>query len=95
MLVETLFFYHPAVWWASRRIRVERELCCDDIAVEACGDAVGYAQALTKVARMQISRPGLALGATGGPFLQRIQRLLGVTTTSRPAYRCGSRWRHS
>jgi len=86
MLVETLFFYHPAVWWASRRIRVERELCCDDIAVEACGDAVGYAQALTKVARMQISRPGLALGATGGPFLQRIQRLLGVTTTSRPAY---------
>jgi beta-lactamase regulating signal transducer with metallopeptidase domain len=86
MLVETLFFYHPAIWWASRRIRVERELCCDDIAVDACGDAVSYAQALTTVARMQISRPGLALGATGGPFLQRIQRLLGVTTTSRPAY---------
>lgn len=84
MLVETLFFYHPAIWWASRRIRVERELCCDDIAVEACGDAVGYAQALTTVARMQISRPGLALGATGGPFLQRIQRLLGATTASRP-----------
>jgi beta-lactamase regulating signal transducer with metallopeptidase domain len=85
MLVETLFFYHPAIWWASKRIRVERELCCDDIAVDACGDAVSYAQALTKVARMQLSRPGLALGATGGPFLQRIQRLLGVTTTSRPA----------
>jgi beta-lactamase regulating signal transducer with metallopeptidase domain len=86
MLVETLFFYHPAIWWASRRIRVERELCCDDIAVDACGDAVGYAQALTKVARMQITRPGLALGATGGPFLQRIHRLLGVTNASRPAY---------
>ncbi len=23
-LVETLFFYHPAVWWLSRRIRIER-----------------------------------------------------------------------
>ena len=87
MVVETLFFYHPAVWWTSNRIRVERELCCDDIAVEACGgDAVGYAQALTRVARMQLSRPGFALGATGGPFLQRIQRLLGVATTNRPAY---------
>ncbi len=58
MLAETLFFYHPAVWWASRRIRVERELCCDDIAVDACGDAVGYAQALTKVARLQVTRSG-------------------------------------
>jgi beta-lactamase regulating signal transducer with metallopeptidase domain len=86
MLVETLFFYHPAVWWTSKRIRVERELCCDDIAVEACGDAIGYAQALTAVARLQISRPGLALGATGGPFVQRIQRLLGVATTRRPIY---------
>ena len=85
LLVETLFFYHPAIWWASKRIRIERELCCDDIAVAACGDAVSYAQALTKVARMQISRPGLALGATGGPFLQRIQRLLGVTSSTRPA----------
>ena len=24
LLVETLFFYHPAVWWLSHRIRVER-----------------------------------------------------------------------
>src|SRR5262245_38734854 len=27
--VETLFFYHPAVWWISNRIRIEREHCCD------------------------------------------------------------------
>ncbi len=32
-LIETLFFYHPAVWWLSRRIRNERENCCDDIAI--------------------------------------------------------------
>ena len=86
MLAETLFFYHPAVWWVSKRMRVERELCCDDIAVDACGDALSYAQALTKVARLQLTRPGMALGATGGPFLQRIQRLLGAAPTTRPAY---------
>ena len=36
--VETLLFYHPAVWWLSRRIRIERELCCDDIVVAVCDD---------------------------------------------------------
>jgi beta-lactamase regulating signal transducer with metallopeptidase domain len=84
MLAETLFFYHPAVWWASRRIRVERELCCDDVAVQACGDVVCYAQALTSVARLQIAPSGLALGSAGGPLLMRIQRLLGVASVGRP-----------
>ena len=32
-VVETLLFYHPAVWWISNRIRHERELSCDDLAV--------------------------------------------------------------
>lgn len=36
--VETLLFYHPAVWWISRRIRVERENCCDDLALSVSGD---------------------------------------------------------
>jgi beta-lactamase regulating signal transducer with metallopeptidase domain len=84
MLVETLFFYHPAVWWASRRIRIERELCCDDVAVQACGDAVGYAQALTSVARLQIAPSSVALGSAGGPLLMRVQRLLGVASVGRP-----------
>src|SRR5262245_32870159 len=45
-LIETLLFYHPAVWWVSRRIRQEREHCCDDLAVAVCGDACAYARAL-------------------------------------------------
>lgn len=35
--VETVLFYHPAVWWVSRQVRIEREHCCDDFAVAACG----------------------------------------------------------
>jgi beta-lactamase regulating signal transducer with metallopeptidase domain len=45
--VETLLFYHPAVWWLNKRIRVEREHCCDDMAVALCGNAIEYARALT------------------------------------------------
>jgi len=77
IVVETIFFYHPVVWWISNRIRMERELCCDDLAVACCGDAPGYARALTALERMRMAAPALALSATGGPLLFRIQRLLG------------------
>ena len=77
-LIETLLFYHPAIWWVSARIRSERELCCDDIAVAVCGDAVGYARALAKLARVRIAAPQLALSSTGGQLLFRIQRLTGM-----------------
>lgn len=84
MIAETAFFYHPAIWWISRRIRVERELCCDDIAVETCGDAVCYARALTSVAQWQVAQTGMALGTAGGPLVMRIQRVLGVASIPRP-----------
>jgi beta-lactamase regulating signal transducer with metallopeptidase domain len=78
VLIETLLFYHPAVWWTSARIRRERELCCDDLAVRVCGDAVCYARALTRLERLRLDSPRLAMGSTGGPLVYRIQRLLGA-----------------
>jgi len=77
MIMETLFFYHPAVWWTSNRIRVERELCCDDLAITACGDPLCYAQALTRIAATLVPAPSVALGAASGSLRLRIQRLLG------------------
>lgn len=74
--VETLLFYHPAVWWVSAQIRQEREHCCDDLAVAACGDVLMYARALTALEQMRVSAPQLAVGASGGSLLVRIERLL-------------------
>src|ERR1039458_1697001 len=78
ILVETLLFYHPAVWWTSARIREERELCCDDVAVSSCGDALCYARALTRLERLRLTAPALALGSAGGPLAYRIRRLMGA-----------------
>ncbi|HZI80617.1 MAG TPA: M56 family metallopeptidase, partial [Vicinamibacterales bacterium] len=72
---EILLFYHPACWWLSRRIRAERELCCDDIAVSLCGDRLLYATALADLEALR-GAPGLALAATDGPLLQRVRRLV-------------------
>src|SRR5258707_3650051 len=75
--VETLLFYHPAVWWVSQRIRTEREHCCDDEAVALCGDAVKYARALTMMEEWRTA-PSLLMAANRGPLSQRVVRLLGL-----------------
>jgi len=78
MLAETLLFYHPAVWWTSKRIRVERELCCDDLAVRFSGNALRYARALTRLEKLRLTTPDVAMASTGGPLLYRIQRVAGI-----------------
>jgi TonB family protein len=79
--VETILFYHPAVWWVSRQVRIEREHCCDDFAVSACGDAAMYVEALTSLeARRAIGGPVLA--ANGGKLKDRVARLLNAPAES-------------
>ncbi len=75
--VETLLFYHPAVWWVSRQVRLEREHCCDDLAVAVQGDALAYARALAELETWRAKGPHFALAANGGSLLARIERLLG------------------
>ncbi len=77
-LVETLLFYHPAVWWLSRRIRIERENCCDDLAVSLCGDPYAYARALADLEELRADSSRLVLAATGGSLLYRVRRLIGA-----------------
>jgi beta-lactamase regulating signal transducer with metallopeptidase domain len=87
-LGETVLFYHPGIWWVSRQIRLERELCCDAIAVRLTGEPVRYAQALEYVARQRLEavRPILAagMGGTEMTLLERIQRVLGIESPRKP-----------
>jgi beta-lactamase regulating signal transducer with metallopeptidase domain len=77
VVIETLLFYHPGVWWLNRRIRAERENCCDDAAIVLCGDAVEYARALTLMEEWRVA-PAMAMAANRGPLSDRIMRLLGA-----------------
>lgn len=78
-MVETVLFYHPAVWWVSRQMRLERELCCDDQAVALCGDPLLYSHALARLEELRArlrKHPRLAAASHGGSLMNRIQRLL-------------------
>ncbi len=74
--VETLMFYHPAVWWVSGRIRCEREFCADDLAMQVCDRREEYAQSLVAVAETSLAIPAHAVAVTGGSLLQRVHRIL-------------------
>ena len=84
VVVETLLFYHPAVWWLSRRIRDERELCCDDIALAIVGDRATYGRMLLALEELRhaslletLVTPA-TMAATGGSLVARILRLMPV-----------------
>jgi hypothetical protein len=89
-LVEVLLFYHPGVWWLSRRIRAERELACDTFAVSLLGDTLPLAEALTHLERRGLGRDSLAPApaAHGGSLMERITHLLlpPRRTSSAPAF---------
>jgi len=82
-VVEALLFFHPAVWWISKQVRLEREFCCDDSSVQVLGDAKLLAEALAGMEALRLN-PAV-LGANGGPLMQRITRILGVRQTPRTA----------
>jgi beta-lactamase regulating signal transducer with metallopeptidase domain len=91
--VETLLFYHPAVWWVSEQIRREREHRCDDRVLEAQGEGHSLAEALVTLAERAHAAEPLALAATDGSVASRVRRLLQgqpagstATTASRKSW---------
>lgn len=85
--IEILFFFHPATWFISGKVRDERENCCDDFAVEICGDSLVLAKALTQVASYQQQpRLAMAFGAKRQTFMDRIKRIIGINDTKPMSY---------
>ena len=80
-VIETLFFFHPAVWWLSGRVRHERELCCDDLALKICPNPVVYASALFHLEEHRSRQMRLAMALDGHQSPQtlrmRVARILG------------------
>ncbi len=81
-VVETLLFFHPATWWISRQMRIEREHCCDDLAVSVTGDRVAYARALARLGELLDDQPtrsdALVVAASGASLLDRVSRVVGL-----------------
>jgi beta-lactamase regulating signal transducer with metallopeptidase domain/peroxiredoxin len=82
--IETMLFYHPAIWWVSRRIREERECGCDEWAVATMGNRLVYAEALLRIAELRDGAESgvplaAGLAASGGALETRIRRVLRLS----------------
>jgi len=84
VIAETLLFYHPAIWWLSSRIRQERELCCDDIALGLDVDKAVFARTLLTLEELRQKAMVPAMAATGGDLTARVRRLL-ITPHTTPS----------
>lgn len=89
-VVETLFFFHPAVWYVSRRVRQEREFCCDDAVVARCSDPSIYASALVRLEEERNAGLRFAMALDGNSrsgLRARILRILGHAGDEGRAFR--------
>lgn len=46
--------WHPAIWWCDRRLHLEREMACDEMAVAVTGSRKAYAACLARLATLAI-----------------------------------------
>ena len=78
MCVESVFWFHPLVWWIGARLMNERERDCDE-AVLAKGAAPGeYARGILQVCRSYVALPGSCAAGICGSDLKK--RILGIMT---------------
>ena len=73
-IVESLLFFHPAVWIVSRWVRRDREDCCDAVVVAHTAKPQAYAELL--VALASTSHPLAGLAMAHHPLAGRIRRIL-------------------
>jgi len=84
-MIEIVLYYHPAIWWISANIRLERESCCDELAIHYTGNNIHYAKTLVKIQEINqaSNQPSLALyfNKKESFFSNRIKRILNMTQT--------------
>jgi uncharacterized protein (TIGR03435 family) len=77
MIVETLFWFHPLVWWLGARMLEERERACDEEVVRLGNDPEAYAAGILHVCRFYLSSPlDCAPGVTGADLKKRIEAIM-------------------
>jgi len=77
MVVETLFWFHPMVWWIGTRLVEEREQACDAAVLQSGSKAAVYAEGILKVCKSYVESPlGCVSGVSGADLKRRIARIM-------------------
>ncbi|MEO8368792.1 MAG: M56 family metallopeptidase, partial [Candidatus Solibacter sp.] len=81
MLVETLCWFHPIVWWIGARLVEERERACDEEVLGQGSPPEVYAAGILNVCRFYLESPlPCAPGVTGANLRKRIEAIMTKRT---------------
>jgi len=91
MVVETVFWFHPAVWWIERQLIDERERACDEAVLSSGSRPQDYAEGLLEVCRQSVGlRLACVAGVSGANLRARVEAIMR-NEIGRPMTR-GRRW---
>lgn len=83
MIVETIFWFYPLVWWIGNRLLGERERACDESVVELGSEPHEYADAILNVCKFYMNSPLTCVaGIAGSDLKKRIQTILAERLSS-------------
>jgi uncharacterized protein (TIGR03435 family) len=77
MAVETVFWFHPLVWWIETRLVDERERACDEAVLRSGSRPQDYAEAILEVCRQSVGvRPVCVTGVSGSNLRKRVEAIM-------------------
>lgn len=83
MVVETLFWFHPLVWWLGTRMVEERERACDEEVLRLGNAPQVYAESILTTCRFYLEAPVPCMsGVTGADLKKRIEQILTADVPS-------------
>jgi uncharacterized protein (TIGR03435 family) len=77
MFVETVFWFHPLVWWVGKRMVEERERACDEEVLRLGSEPRAYAEGILNVCKLYFESPMMCTsGVTGSNLKKRIEKIM-------------------
>ena len=77
MLVESVFWFYPPVWWMGKRMLAERERACDEEVVAGGNDRRAYAQGILDLCKCYVESPlACAAGVSGADLNKRVVAIM-------------------
>jgi TonB family protein len=77
VLVESMFWFHPLVWWLGTRLTTERERACDEEVLKMGTNRRSYAEGIVKVCDFCLRAPAaFVAGVTGLRLADRVEGIL-------------------
>ena len=84
MFVETVFWFHPLVWWIGKRMVEERERACDEEVLRDLAEPKAYAEGILNVCKLYVESPLKCVsGVSGSNLTKRIEVIMSNRTALR------------